>query len=364
MPVEFRHADAGGPATGILLCNLGSPDRPDAPAVRRYLAEFLGDRRVVEIPRLLWWPILHGIILRTRPAQSAAKYAEVWMKGEPLGAPLKVYTERQAKLLQGQLGERGHRVQVRWAMRYGQPSIASELDALRAAGARRILVFNAYPQYCAATVGSNLDAVSRWMQGQRWLPEMRFINHYHDDAAHIGALAASVRAHWQREGRGEQLVMSFHGMPERTLHLGDPYFCECQKTARLLAERLGLGPEQWRISFQSRFGRAKWLGPSTEDVLKELGGQRRQTIDVICPGFAADCLETLEEIAMEGAETFQHAGGGQLRYIPCLNDSPEGLRAMAELAERHLQGWPTQERPDAASLQQQAERARALGASA
>ncbi len=364
MPADHAHGQTRGPATGLLLCNLGSPDQPEPAAVRRYLAEFLSDPRVVEIPRWAWWPILHGIVLRTRPAKSAAKYASIWMRNEPLGSPLKVYTARQAKLLQGLLGEHGHRVQVRWAMRYGNPGIAAELDTLRAAGAERILVFNAYPQYCAATVGSNVDEVGRWLQRQRRMPELRFITHYHDDEAHLRALAASVRAHWQREGRGEMLVMSFHGMPERTLKLGDPYFCECQKTARLLAERLGLGPESWRISFQSRFGRAKWLGPSTEAVLKELGGQRRQAIDVICPGFAADCLETLEEIAMEGAETFRHAGGGQLRYIPCLNDSTDGLRAMAELAERQLAGWPTQAPPDAEALRLQAERARALGAGA
>jgi len=364
MPADFSHGRRAGPGTGILLCNLGSPEQPEAASVRRYLAEFLSDRRVVEIPRLLWLPILHGIILRTRPAKSAAKYEKVWMKGEALGAPLKVYTERQAKLLQGLLGERGHQVQVRWAMRYGQPRIADELDALRAGGAQRILVFNAYPQYCAATVGSNMDEVARWLQAQRWMPELRTITHYHDDPAHIKALAASVRAHWQREGRGEVLVMSFHGMPERTLKLGDPYFCECQKTARLLAERLGLPPQAWRISFQSRFGRAKWLEPSTEQVLVGLGRQGHQRIDVICPGFAADCLETLEEIAIEGEETFRHAGGGVLSYIPCLNDSADGMRAMADLAERHLLGWPSQDRPQAEELQAQAERARQLGASA
>lgn len=363
MAADFRHGVPTGPATGVLLCNLGSPDEPTPAATRRYLAQFLADPRVVEIPRLFWWPILHGIILNTRPKKSAAKYAQVWMQGEPQGAPLKVYTERQAKLLQGLLGERGHRVQVRWAMRYGQPGIAQELDALRANGAQRILVFNAYPQYCAATVASNLDVVSQWMQRQRALPELRFVTRYHDDETYLRALARSVKAHWQREGRGRMLLMSFHGMPERTLHLGDPYHCECLKTARLLAERLGLQPQEWRVSFQSRFGKAKWLEPSTENVLKELGGQKLESLDVVCPGFSADCLETLEEIAMEGKETFQHAGGGQYRYIPCLNDSAEGMRAMGDIAERHLAGWPTQApTPSADEFAAQAARARALGA--
>ncbi len=359
MANEFQHGRSSGPSTGILFCNLGSPDEATAPAVRRYLAQFLSDRRVVEIPRLVWWPILHGIILRTRPAKSAAKYASVWMKE---GAPLKVHTERQAKLLQGHLGERGHRVQVAWAMRYGNPGIGAQLDALRANGARRVLVFNAYPQYCAATVASVMDEVNRWQLRQRWLPELRVINHYPDDAGYIKALALSVRAHWQREGRGQVLVMSFHGMPERTLHLGDPYHCECHKTARLLATHLGLDHTQVRVAFQSRFGRAKWLGPSTENVLKELGAAGVEQVDVICPGFSADCLETLEEIAMEGAETFQHAGGKALRYIACLNDNPEGMRMLADLAERHLQGWPTQGEPDHAELALQAERAKLLGA--
>ncbi len=346
---------------GLLLCNLGSPDEPTAPAVRRYLAQFLSDRRVVEIPRLLWWPILHGIILRVRPAKSAAKYASVWM---PEGAPLKVHTERQAKQLQGWLGERGHRIQVRWAMRYGNPSIASQLDALKAQGARRILVFNAYPQYCAATVASVMDEVSTWLQGQRWMPELRVVNHYPDHPTYIQALVHSVQAHWQRHGRGKALLLSFHGMPERTLLLGDPYFCECHKTARLLTQALGLRPQDVRIAFQSRFGRAKWLEPSTESVLKQLGAEGRHDVDVMCPGFSADCLETLEEIAMEGQETFHEAGGGVLRYIPCLNDSSEGMRALTDIAEMHLQGWSTREAVDAETLALQAQRARALGAPA
>ena len=363
MSPSFDHARRAGPSVGILLCNLGSPDQATAPAVRRYLAEFLSDPRVVEIPKAIWWLILHGIILRTRPAISAAKYASVWMKNEALGAPLKVHTERQAKQLQGWLGERGHHLQVRWAMRYGNPSIHSQLDALKAAGVDRILVFNAYPQYCAATVASVMDKVTGWLQQQRWMPELRVINHYHDHPAYIQALVASVRAHRQREGGPQPvLVMSFHGMPERTLHLGDPYHCECHKTARLLAEALRLPRDGYRVAFQSRFGRAKWLGPSTEQVLKELGAQGVQAVDVLCPGFAADCLETLEEIAIEGAETFLHAGGKTLNYIPCLNDSQPGMRALTTIAEQHLQGWPTLNALNTAELADQAAAARELGA--
>ena len=350
----FHH---GQPSpVGVLLANLGTPEAPTPPALRRYLAEFLSDPRVVEIPRQVWWPILHGIILRTRPAKSARKYASVWM---PEGSPLAVWTERQAKLLQGYLGERGCPVKVRPAMRYGQPSIASALDAFAAEGVRRILVLPAYPQYSGATTASTFDAVAAWGSRTRWVPEFRFIHQYHDDPAHIAALAASVRAHWQREGaRGEVLLMSFHGMPERTLTLGDPYHCQCQKTARLLAEALGLSPSQWRISFQSRFGRAKWLGPATDATLRELAAAGTTSVDVICPGFAADCLETLEEIAQEGRETFLHAGGQALSYIPCLNDDPAGMAALAELARRHLSGWL--ESPQAAEAERAATRERAL----
>ena len=237
----------GQPArTGILWINLGTPEAPTPAALRRYLGQFLGDPRVVELPRALWWPILHGIILNVRPRKSAAKYATIWT---PEGSPLKVWTERQAKLLQGLLGERGHHVTVRWAMRYGEPAIARELEALKAAGCTRVLILPAYPQYCAATTASAFDEVWRWAGARRWAPELRFVNHYHDDAGYIGALAARVRAHWAEHGRPERLVMSFHGMPARTLQLGDPYHCECHKTGRLLAEALELPPGQAVVTF-------------------------------------------------------------------------------------------------------------------
>jgi protoporphyrin/coproporphyrin ferrochelatase len=360
-------SDAGAPCrpgqaspVGVLLTNLGTPDSPTAAALRRYLAEFLGDPRVVEIPRLVWWPILHGIILRTRPAKSAKKYASIWTSE---GSPLAVWTQRQAKLLQGYLGERGCSARVRPAMRYGQPSIASALDAFAAEGVHRILVLPAYPQYSGATTASTFDAVAAWAGRTRWIPEFRFIHQYHDDPAHIAALAASVRAHWQREGgRGEVLLMSFHGMPERTRTQGDPYHDQCQKTARLLAEALGLSASQWRISFQSRFGRARWLGPATDATLRELAAAGSKRVDVICPGFAADCLETLEEIAQEGRETFLHAGGEALSYIPCLNDDPSGMAALAELAKRHTAGWIDSPRPDELEQPATRERAVAMGA--
>ncbi len=353
----FTHGQV--PRTAVLLCNLGTPDAPTATAVRRYLAEFLGDPRVVEIPRLLWLLILHGIILRTRPAKSAAKYASVWT---PEGSPLKIWTEKQAKLLQGWLGQRNHQVKVRWAMRYGSTSIASQLDAMKAEGVTRVLVLPAYPQYSGTTTASVCDAVYAWAAKTRAIPEFRFINRYHDDPGYISALAASVQRYWKANGRPDKLVMSFHGVPERTLHLGDMYHCECFKTARLLAEALNLGKDQYQVTFQSRLGRAKWLEPYTEPSLIALGKAGVKRVDVICPGFTSDCLETLEEINMEGREAFLHAGGQEFHYIPCLNDDPEWITALCNLAQKHLQGWPTQEAPDAAALRASRAAALALGA--
>lgn len=345
--------------TGILWINLGTPDAPTPAALRRYLAQFLSDPRVVEIPRWLWWLILNGIILNVRSAKSAAKYATIWT---PQGSPLRVWTERQADVLQKQLDERGHRIQVRWAMRYGQPSIAQELDALKAAGCTRILILPAYPQYCAATTASAFDAVYHWAGAQRWLPELRFVNHYHDDPGYIDALAARVQAHWAQQGQAERLVMSFHGMPARSLQRGDPYHCECHKTGRLLAQALGLSPEQYVVTFQSRFGKAKWLQPYTEPTLVALAKQGVQRVDVICPGFTSDCIETLEEIDQEARAAFLAAGGRTFHYIPCLNDDVSWLRALADIAERHLAGWPTREWPSDTELAATRARALAMGA--
>jgi ferrochelatase len=303
------------PATAILLCNLGTPEAPTTGAVRRYLAEFLTDPRVVEIPRLLWWFILQGVVLRVRPAKSAAKYATIWT---PEGSPLTTWTDKQAKLLEGYLGERGHRVTVRFAMRYGQPAIGRVMDELKAGGARRILVLPLYPQYCSATTGSVGDAVFQWGRHIRSLPELRFVNRFHLHEGYLSALAKRVTDHWAVHGRPEKLVMSFHGMPQRTRTLGDPYHDECQETGTRLAERLGLKPADWQLTFQSRLGRAEWLQPYTEPTLVEMARQGIRRVDTICPGFVADNLETLEEINQEAREAFLHAGGIQ-----------------------HLQGWDT-----------------------
>jgi len=346
-------------STAILLCNLGTPDAPTAPALRRYLAEFLSDPRVVEIPRLPWWLILHGIILRTRPRKSAAKYASIWMDE---GSPLKVWTQKQAIMLRGYLATRGHIVEVRYAMRYGNPSIASQLNQLKVEGATRILILPCYPQYSAATTASVFDAVYGWAARVRKIPEFRFVNHYHDAPGYIAALADKIRSHWQRNGQAGKLVMSFHGVPERTLKLGDPYHCECQKTARLLAEQLGLAKDRYKVTFQSRFGKAKWLQPYTEPTLIRMAKAGVKSVDVVCPGFTGDCLETLQEISMEARDAFLKAGGEEFRYIECLNDSPQWLAALADFSAQQLAGWPTQGGPDAQALTASRAAALALGA--
>lgn len=349
-PSEHRH---GTPRrTAVLLVNLGTPEAPTAPAVKRYLREFLSDPRVVEIPAFVWQPILRGIILNTRPPKSAAKYASIWT---PEGSPLKVYTERQARLLRGYLGERGLDAGVTVAMRYGEPSIPATLHRLAQEGVDRLLVLPLYPQYSGPTTASVFDAVMAVAQRMRNPPELRFVKHFHDDAGYIDALAARVLGHWEKHGRGERLVMSFHGVPRRTLTLGDPYHCECLKTARLLRERLGLTEERCLVTFQSRFGRAEWLQPYTEPSLKALARQGVREVDVLCPGFVSDCLETLEEIAIEGKRAFLTAGGKEYRYIPCLNDSPHWMQALTALAERHLGGWPLR-RPSTPADQAEAER--------
>ena len=361
MPFSKEPPYAHGQAakTAVLFCNLGTPDAPTPKAVRRYLSEFLSDHRVVEIPRLLWMLILHGIILRFRPAKSAAKYASVWTAE---GSPLKIWTEKQAALLQSQLTQLGHHVVVRWAMRYGSTSIASQLDVLKADGVTRVLVLPAYPQYSATTTASVFDAVYMWAQKTRSIPELRFVNHYHDDAKYIAALSSSVSSYWQAHGQPDKLVMSFHGVPERTLHLGDIYHCECFKTARLLAQSLGLSKDQYQVTFQSRLGRAKWLEPYTEPTLIAMGKAGVGRVDVICPGFTSDCLETLEEINMEAREAFLHAGGKTFHYISCLNDSPLAIDALAAVATQHLSGWDTQTAPDVATLAHSRSEALALGA--
>jgi ferrochelatase len=350
--------------TAIVLVNLGTPDAPTAAAVRPYLKEFLSDPRVVEIPKAVWWFILNGVILPFRSKKSAHKYAAIWTKE---GSPLLVHTMRQATLLRGALGERGHQVEVVAAMRYGNPSLPAVLDKLRADGCQRLLVLPAYPQYSGTTTASTFDAVFKHYARVRNMPELRLVRNYHDDPGYIEALRQSVQKHWEAHGRPERLVMSFHGVPKRTLMLGDPYHCECHKTARLLATALRLSQQEYLVTFQSRFGKAEWLQPYTAPTLQKLAKEGVKRVDVMCPGFTSDCLETLEEIDMEVRSDFLTAGGTDYRYIPCLNESPAWIAALASIGERHMQGWPTDAEPvqRAARLQDCAigrERALALGA--
>ncbi len=357
---QFRHGTLA--RTAVLLVNLGTPQAPTAAAVRVYLKEFLSDPRVVEIPRLAWWPILNGIILTTRPAKSAKKYAQIWSKD---GSPLRVHSDKQAKLLRGYLGQAdlGDMV-VDFAMRYGEPSLPSVLDRLKREQCTRILVVPLYPQYAASTTASTMDTLSAWLGKTRNLPELRFVRNFHDHPGYIAALAASVREGWlaNTNGRADKLVMSFHGLPRFSLDRGDPYHCECQKTARLLADALGLSHEQYIVTFQSRFGRAEWLQPYTQATLEALPRQGVKRVDVICPGFVSDCLETLEEIAMECKAAFMQAGGQEFNYLPCLNERHDWIAALADLVRSHLGNWLTAPQPTSAELALSAQRATKLGA--
>lgn len=355
--IEPPYAHGTPEQIGVLLVNLGTPDAPTAAAVRPYLKEFLSDPRVVEIPKAIWWLILNGIILNVRPKKSAAKYATVWMKE---GSPLRVYTERQANLLQGYLGERTQApFVVDYAMSYGNPSIPSVMQKLKAQNCTRILVVPMYPQYAASSTATVFDRVFAAAQTMRNMPALRTIKHFHDDAGYIKALAAKVNDYWMKNGRPEKLVMSFHGVPQYTLDKGDPYHCECHKTGRLLAQQLGLQQDQYVVSFQSRFGKAEWIKPYTTATLLELGKQKTKRVDVVCPGFTADCLETLEEIAQEGKEDFLHAGGGEYHYIPCLNDDNQWIHALTDLVMNNLQGWLIE--TNTAELEQSRLRAQAMG---
>lgn len=315
--------------TGVLLVNLGTPDAPTTAAVRRYLAEFLSDRRVVEMPRLLWMLILHGIILRTRPARSAAAYGKVWTEQ---GSPLLAISREQEQALQQTLEQQmGQTVRVELAMRYGNPSIANGLERLRQANAKRIIVLPLYPQYSATTTASTFDAITQELQKWRWLPDLEFISHYHEHPVYIDNIANSVRQFWQQHGRADKLLMSFHGIPQDYADAGDPYPDECRITAGLLAEKLGVATDEWAITFQSRLGRKQWVKPYTDETLKQWGADGVKNVQVICPGFPTDCLETLEETAMENRELFIAAGGGEYSYIPALNSSPEHIQMLAEI---------------------------------
>ncbi|AFL73607.1 ferrochelatase [Thiocystis violascens] len=357
---DYRHDTPE--CLGILLTNLGTPDTPSVPDVRRYLAEFLWDPRVVEMARLPWWLILHGVILRTRPARSAKAYQSVWTAD---GSPLLAIARRQATALQGLLSDRFQgSVKVALGMRYGNPSISSALAELRQANARRVLVFPLYPQYSGSTVGSAFDAIAHELTRWRWLPELRFINQYHDEPGYIDALAASIRDHWAAHGEPERLLFSFHGIPVEYFEQGDPYHCQCQKTARLVAERLELAPERWFLSFQSRLGKQEWLKPYTDVTLKDWGAAGVKSVQVLSPGFSADCLETIEEIDEENRHLFLDAGGRDYSYIPCLNDRPDHLEMLADLIARHGCGWPELIGPAAGAdeLARRVERARGMGA--
>lgn len=325
------HPPVPAPRIGVLLVNLGTPDAADARAVRRYLKQFLSDKRVVELPSLLWQPILRGAVLRTRPRKSARAYAQVWT---PEGSPLLAYTRRQAFALDARLGDD---VTVAFAMRYGPPAIAEVLSTMQAKGCERILVAPLYPQYCAATTATANDAAFAALAGMRWQPALRSLPPYYDDPAYIDALTGEIeRALATLSFRPRAILASFHGMPQRTLEKGDPYHCHCQKTARLLAERLSI---PLTISFQSRFGRAKWLEPATDAMLARLAGEGVKDVAVVAPGFSVDCLETLEEIAIRGREQFLEAGGQNFAYLPCLNAGESGLDMLETIIRRELAGW-------------------------
>jgi protoporphyrin/coproporphyrin ferrochelatase len=359
----FDHRET--PALGLLVTNLGTPAAPTAAALRPYLRQFLLDPRVIELPRVLWWTILHLFVLTRRPAKSAALYREIWTDE---GSPLMVLSRRQAEGIARRLAGRTRLpVEVELGMRYGEPSIAGALRALAARGCRKLLVLPLYPQYAAATTASTFDALFDELRTWRWVPELRTVASYHDEPGYVAALAASIAELWRREGPPERLLMSFHGMPQRYFDQGDPYFCYCQKTARLVAERLAFPPERMIVSFQSRFGREEWLKPYTDETLRALPASGVRTVDAVCPGFSADCLETLEEIDGLNRKIFLAAGGERFRYVPCLNDRDDHLDFLAELALRHLGGWSDEplgadERDLVTAAEARAVRAAALGA--
>lgn len=351
---------------GVLLVNLGTPDAPTPAAVRRYLKKFLSDPRVIEVPRPLWWIILNGYILRVRPARSAKVYQKIWTEH---GSPLLLHSRDISDAVAQQLSARiSGTVNVELGMSYGEPSIPAALGRLYEQGAQRIVCLPLYPQYSGTTTASVFEAVTAALSRRRWLPEFRFISHYHDSRGYIAAQAQNIREYWEHNGRGEKLMFSFHGVPRDTLLKGDPYHCQCQKTARLIAESLELADDEWVLTFQSRVGRAEWLRPYTDETVAGLGRKGMGRLDVVCPGFAADCLETLEEIAMQNAEIFSEAGGGTLNYIPALNARDDHIAFLTRLIEKHISGWPESSpdwsASDAAREQDKSrQRALAMGAS-
>ncbi len=351
---EYKHDRQ--PCIGVLITNLGTPDAATPAALRRYLAEFLSDPRVIEVPKLIWWFVLHGIILRLRPRRSAEAYEKVWTKN---GSPLLDISIKQAHDIQQELDKRySGKVNVELAMRYGNPSIQSGLEKLRDADANRLLIFPLYPQYSAATTASTFDAVAKVFKSWRWIPELRMINHYHDNPDYINALANSIKKHWETHSRPEKLLFSFHGLPKDYFLAGDPYHCECHKTARLVAECLELNEDEWQLTFQSRFGPREWLQPYTDITLKELGAKGVKHVQIICPGFSADCLETLEEIDIQNRDFFTEAGGKEFSYIPALNNASEHIEVLSNIIESHTQGWQM----ETIDLNKRIERAKKAGA--
>ncbi len=322
---------------GVLITNLGTPDSPTPKALKRYLKEFLSDPRVVEVPRLIWWMVLNGVILNIRPRRSAKAYSTVWTEQ---GSPLLTITQQQTKQIQAKLAEKyGDDVIVDFAMRYGNPSINQVTNRMLDQGARKLVVLPLYPQYCASTTGSTFDAIAKVFTQRRWLPELRFVNSYHDNQNYIQALVQSIKQHWETHSRADKLIFSYHGIPKRYLLNGDPYFCHCHKTSRLLADALGLAKDEYETTFQSRFGREEWLKPYTDFRLKDLPNEGIKSVQVVCPGFSADCLETLEEIAVENRDYFLESGGERYEYIPALNDQPAHIDALFKLIEQNIHGW-------------------------
>lgn len=354
---DYRHGSIA--LTGILLVNLGTPKAATTTQVRRYLAEFLSDPRVVEIPRLLWWPLLHLLVLPLRPRKSAQAYAKVWL---PEGSPLLVYSKRLSRGISQALEGEDHEPIVKLAMRYGEPSIEAVLNEMRAKSVQRLLLLPLFPQYSATTTASVFDEVARVLSKWRWQPELRYINHYHKHSLYISACAEQIRSFRDQHGCGDLLLFSFHGLPERNLLEGDPYHCQCYATARLIAQALSLNEQEYKLCFQSRFGRAKWLEPYTEGVLCELAKQGVSNVDIFCPGFAVDCLETLEEIAIRGRDVFEQAGGSELRYIPALNDSPSHIESIKALVLSNIENWGVEDIEDQQTRQQAKEKALAMGA--
>ena len=353
----YRHGSVG--KIGVLMINLGTPDAPTAKALRAYLKQFLSEPRIVEFPRWLWWFILNGIILNVRPAKSAKKYEQIWTSE---GSPLRVHTARQTALVAALLEQQADSsLVVEYAMIIGNPSIAEKLQQMKVQGCDRILVLPLFPQYAASSTGCVLDGVFSELRKMRNIPDIRTVRHYHDDPGYIAALAQNVRDYWEKHGQPDKLIISFHGVPRKTLEMGDPYHCECQKTGRLLAEALELADDRYQICFQSRFGFAQWLGPYTAEILAELGKQKTGRVDVVCPGFVSDCLETLEEIALEGKAIFTGAGGGEFHYIPSLNEHPLWIEAIRNIIQTHLTGW-TDQRLSEEAAERSRKRALALGA--